>query len=271
LQGRIGVIGIELEKSGLDRFNKINTITKLQPVFSFENEDMQHIIKKMLDSGHRRLPIVNKSNSLVGIITLMDFLDAYLRKQDLKEKISSIMIRDVQHVDSDDSIGLLLQKFKISRRGGFPVTYKNKLEGMVSERDIVKHFDKSNFGFSVGEVMTKKPFFVHSHISILDCLKSMVNTRYRRLPLVAERKLVGIVTAFDILEYIKENDYNFVSLQNPLKDIVIDDVLSADKNQDVSESIKTMKKKNIGGLPVTDGNGILEGFITERDILEVIV
>ncbi|MFH0711282.1 MAG: CBS domain-containing protein, partial [Candidatus Aenigmatarchaeota archaeon] len=95
MQGRIGVIGIELEKSGLDRFSKITSITKMQPIFCLENENIEHVIKKMLDSGHRRLPVVNKSNSLVGIITLRDFLDAYLRRQDVKEKVSSIMTRDV--------------------------------------------------------------------------------------------------------------------------------------------------------------------------------
>lgn len=271
MQGRIGVIGIELEKSGLDRFSKLSTITKLQPVFAFENEDMQLIIKRMLESGHRRLPIVNKSKSLVGIITLMDFLDSFLRREDLKEPISKLMIRDIQHVDSEDTIGLLLQKFKISRRGGFPVTSNNKLEGMVSERDIVKHFDQTNFGFPVEAIMTRKPFFVHSHITILDCLKSMVNTRYRRLPIVTGRKLAGIVTAMDILKYIKDNDYNFVALQNPLADIIIENVLSAGKDHDVSDSIKIMQKKNVGGLPVVDDKGNLGGFVTERNIVEVIL
>jgi len=271
LQGRIGVIGIELEKSGLDRFNKISSIAKLQPIFAFENATLKQIIEKMLDSGHRRLPIVNRFNSLVGIITLMDFLDAYLRREDINEKISEIMIRDVQHVDVNDSIGLLLQKFKISKRGGFPVTSKNRLVGMVSERDIVKHFEHINFGIPLEDVMTKKPFFVHQNMSILDCLKTMVNTRYRRLPLVIDRKLTGIVTAIDILKYIRDNDYNFVSLAKSLADIVIDDVISIEKNQDISDSIKLMKKKSIGGLPVTDSKNVLEGFITERDIIEVIV
>jgi CBS domain-containing protein len=127
--------------------------------------------------------------------------------------------------------------------------------------------------------MTKKPFFVHSNISILDCLKAMVNTHYRRLPLVTDKKVTGIVTSMDILKYIHDNgkiirnlqeDYNLAMLAKPLKDIVIDDVLCVEKGHDVSDAIKTMKKKNIGGLPVTDEKGILDGFITERDILEII-
>ena len=271
MQGRTGVIGIELEKSGLDRFAKINSITKLQPIFDFENHTIQHIIERMLESGHRRLPIVNKSNSLVGIVSLMDLLDSYLRKQDLQEKISTIMVRDVQYVDENDLIGLILQKLKMSRRGGFPVTSKGKLVGMVGERDIVKHFDNVNFGIVVEDVMTKKPFFVHSHITILDALRSMANSRYRRLPLVSDRKLVGIITALDILKYIRDNGYNFVSLMQPLKGIVIDEVLSIERKHEISDAIKLMKKKNIGGLPVTDSKGILEGFITERDIVEIII
>jgi CBS domain-containing protein len=159
----------------------------------------------------------------------------------------------------------------MSRRGGFPIASKGKLVGMVGERDIVKHFDNVNFGIVVEDVMTKKPFFVHSHITILDALRSMANSRYRRLPLVSDRKLVGIITALDILKYIRDNGYNFVSLMQPLKGIVIDEVLSIERKHEISDAIKLMKKKNIGGLPVTDSKGILEGFITERDIVEIII
>jgi len=62
-------------------------------------------------------------------------------------------------VKKSDSIEFVLQKIKLSRRGGLPILKKRKLVGMVSERDFVKYFDKVKFGKNVGEIMTKKPFF----------------------------------------------------------------------------------------------------------------
>jgi predicted transcriptional regulator len=60
-------------------------------------------------------------------------------------------------------------------------------------------------------------------------------------------------------------------IYNPIESLMIDDVYTIKKIEDVSEAIKIFEKSDIGGLPVTDENGFLEGIITERNILEEIV
>lgn len=189
----------------------------------------------------------------------------------MSEKISVIMNRDVIFCNATDPIGLILQKFKFSRRGGFPILSKKRLAGMVSERDFVKYFSNVDFGMKVEELMTRKPFFVKPDITILDCLKSIVNTRYRRLPVVQNHKLIGIETGTDILKYVSENEFSFSSLAKPIESIMIRDVISVAKEKDISDAIKKMKTKDVGGLPVIDDKNNLEGYITERDILEEIV
>jgi len=258
---------MELEKAGLNRFKKIVAIAKLDPVFSKDLDSINKVIKKILSTGYRKIPIISK-NKLAGIAAITDILDAFLRKQNFDEAVSSIMTRDVIFCDAEDTIGFVLQKFKLSRRGSFPVIQDKKLVGMVSERDFVKYFANLEFGIKVEEAMTRKPFFLSSSATVQDCLKSVVNTRYRRLPILQNKKLVGIVTAIDLLKYITRKG---ISLGRPVDSIMIKNVVTISEDKDLSEAIKTMKTRDIGGIPVIDKAYKLEGIITERDILEEIV
>lgn len=261
-------MSVTLEKAGLNRLQKIADFVRLGPVYCKESNTIKEVVEEILKTGHRSFPTVSGKKHLVGIITIMDVLNAYLRKQNLDDKISTIMSRDVLFCNSNDTIGFVLQKFKLTRRGRFPILNNREVVGVVTERDFVKKFSNVKFGARVEEVMTVKPFFVKSDISIVDCLKSMVNTRYRRLPVVSNKKLVGIETVTDILKHLRNNEYNDVSLLEPLETIMITDVLSMTKDADVSEAIKIMISRDIGGLPVVDKENNLEGFVTERDVLE---
>jgi CBS domain-containing protein len=261
---------IELEKAGLRREDPITKIGNTNPVFAYEWQSIFSVVNMILEKQIRRIPILNNKNELVGIITTMDILDAFLRRQEFNASISSIMIRDVIVCEESDSIEFVLQKIKISRRGGLPILKKKKLVGVVSERDFVKYFDKVVFGKKVSEIMTKNPLFVSSSVSILDGLKSIVNTHYRRLPVIEDKKLEGIITAIDLLNYIKENKFEFEALDEPISRIMKKDVYTINVDADISEAIIMMKLKNVGGLLVVKDKK-LEGIITERNILEEIV
>jgi CBS domain-containing protein len=264
-------MSIDLVLSGLKRDQKIVSIAKLNPIFSREKDLISQVVEKILETGYRRLAILSPKGKVSGVITTMDILDAFLRKQSFNEPVSTIMSREVITCNANDTVYFLLQKFKISRRGGFPVLDNGKLIGMVSERDIVKRFASVPFNMSVSEVMTKRPFFIKSSLSIFDTAKALVNTRYRRLPIVEENKLVGLITTIDLLKQIQKYNFDSSKLHTPVEDISIKQIYTVMKNQDVSDAIGTMVENDVGGLPVIDSNNMLEGMITERDILEEIV
>ncbi len=260
---------VKLEDANINRFDKITRIANLNPAYCKEIDTFSSIIDKIIELNHRRIPIVSKDMKLVGVITYMDILNALLRGQKKETQISNIMVRDIILCASDDTVSYVLQKLKMSRRGGMPVVKDKKLVGMVSERDFVRLFASINFNLSVKSVMTPKPFFVSKKFSILDCLKSMVNAHYRRLPVVENNNLIGIVTAFDIVKYIDKCEYKLEALNEPI-DSIIRDAITIQEEKDISDAIKLMKDKDVGGLLVTKGK-TLEGIITERDILEEIV
>lgn len=180
------------------------------------------------------------------------------------------MVRDVITCNENDTIGFVLQKFKLSRKGGFPVVdSSNKLVGIISERDIVKRFANVKFGVCVKDVMVRKPFVISSKTSILDCARSMVSTHYRRLPVVDKGKLVGLITTIDILQEIRKKELKFDKLNSPVSEIMVTDLITINEDADLSKAIDLMATNNIGGLLVTH-NSKLDGILTERDILEEI-
>ena len=79
--------------------------------------------------------------------------------------------------------------------GGEPV-------GIVTERDILrrvvcKEIDIHNT--KVGEIMTGKVVTVNHDASLLEVTRLMSENNFRRILVVKKRKLVGIVTAKDVI------------------------------------------------------------------------
>ena len=261
---------VKLEDGNLNPVSRIMEIANLNPVYCNENNNLSEVVNKTISLNHRRLPVLSKGDKLVGMVTYMDILDALLRGMSSEAKISNIMTRDIVTSNEDESIWNTFQKLKMSRRGGLPIVHNQKLMGLVTERDFVKRFIDVNFETKIRNMMTPKPLFIHSRkLSIMDAFKSLVNTRYRRLPVVENKKIVGIVTSYDMILYMQKNNYDFSVLGKPLDTIMKTSVCSISGYKGISEAVKLMKTKDVGGILVTD-DGRLEGMITERDVLEQI-
>lgn len=261
---------IKLEDIGINKSASITHIANLAPSYSFEFESLSAVVKNIISSEHRIIPIVSKKQDLVGIISYMDILDTLLHGTSRNIKISEVMTRGVVSCETTESTGVVLQKIKISRRDGIPVVKNMKLVGMASEHDFVKLVFGNHFGISVREAMSHKPLFVTPNISILTCIKTMVNTHYHRLPVIANKEIIGMITGNEILRYLDETNYSPMLLHEKLEHIMTSPVIYTVEYDDVSDAVKLMVENKIGGLPVIDENNSLKGIITERDIIEML-
>ena len=134
--------------------------------------------------------------------------------------------------------------------------------------------------------MTKKVITTTPGTRIEGASKIMVRNRIRRIPVVGEdrktphpenEKLVGIVTATDVLEFLGKNQAFDRMITNSAEDvlnttiteIMEDQVISVEPMTRLGNTCELMNDKGIGGLPVIK-NGIIQGIITERDILNAI-
>ena len=263
---------VELERIGLNREERIITISSSNPIFAYVNESIKDVAKKISDSLHRSLPIVDKKMNLKGIVTISDILNAFLQKEEFSKNVESIMSREVVSCEANERIGYVLQKMKISKRGRLPVLLANKLVGMVSESDFLKAATilKVFEDVEIENVMTKKPFFVQPSFSILEVVRIMVNGKYRRLPVVLNRRLVGYITSTFLFRQLFINNFSEEFLNERIETIMTKEPITVNLNTKLSEALALMKEKNVSSLLIINSNGELEGIFTERDFINLL-
>ena len=85
------------------------------------------------------------------------------------------------------------------------VDSKDKVVGIVTERDIVKKFVKNNMSpktTKLEEIMTSNPRVANENDDVVDWLRIMSNDRFRRLPVVdSNGKIKVIFTQGDFVSY----------------------------------------------------------------------
>ena len=115
--------------------------------------------------------------------------------------------------------------------------------------------------------------------SIKDTAKVMMEHEFRRLPITdpGSGKVLGIVTVMDILDFFgggnkfniieKKYEDNFLAAINePVREIMSREVISLSSKSSIKEVVDLMLAKQIGALPLVDGDDKLVGIVTERDI-----
>ncbi|MFA6022483.1 MAG: CBS domain-containing protein [Candidatus Pacearchaeota archaeon] len=106
----------------------------------------------------------------------------------------SISIRQAAKIMSDKNIGSLI------------ITKDNNIKGILTERDILKNLGKMSS--KVNLVMSKNVITINSEESIDSAADLMAQNKIKRIPVIQDKKLVGIITVTDIIAHSKNlNDY----------------------------------------------------------------
>ena len=89
--------------------------------------------------------------------------------------------------------------------GALLVMENEKLVGIFSERDYARKVilkGKSSKNTPVGELMTKKVFYIDPQKTISECMAMMTNKKIRHLPVLENDNVIGIITIGDIVNQI---------------------------------------------------------------------
>jgi CBS domain-containing protein len=122
-------------------------------------------------------------------------------------RISEIMSRDVRVARPQDSIQSVARQMAEIDAGSIPVCDGERLQGMVTDRDIVVRAvsEGRSFETAVSEVMTSDVEYCYDDDDIGDAADRMAELKVRRLPVVdRDKRLVGIVALGDIAQRAKD-------------------------------------------------------------------
>ncbi len=120
--------------------------------------------------------------------------------------VRDIMIRDVVTIENNKTakdVALLLAEKNISSlvvvKNGEPI-------GLVTERDLARKVsttDKKSSEVPLSELMSSNFRWVEPMTSIEDAVQKMLNKNIRRLLVLENGKLVGIITETDLAKYLR--------------------------------------------------------------------
>jgi acetoin utilization protein AcuB len=128
----------------------------------------------------------------------------------------------------------------------------------------------------VQDIMTPNPVVIDPGATLHEAYNLMFDEEVRRLPVIADRELVGIITLSDILQAMpRALDDTDRETQLKMAGCTVGEVMSYDPitvtpEDTVQEAAARMLEYQISGLPVVQ-DGETVGIITESDIFRMIV
>lgn len=289
---------LEFKTRNSEHEGDVMSIARKEVVTAPQSMTIQEAAETMVRNKFRRLPITDPGTGrLLGIVTSMDILDfmgggdKYKILEEkyqgnflaaVNESVKEIMTRDVHVLSDKDSVADAITSMIGNGVEALPVTdSQDKIVGIVSERDFVNLMAGVLTDENVEEYMTEDVISTTPGTRIEGASKIMVRNNFRRIPVVGEErrtphpekeKIVGIVTATDVIEFLGENKaFNSTGnaeeiLNTYLSDIMEKNVVSTSTRSRLGDVCQIMRDQGMGGLPVVQGDE-LQGIITESDIL----
>lgn len=249
---------------------------------------VKNVAKLMKDHDFRRIPVTDAGTMrLEGLATAMDILDFLgggekynIIIKDYKGNLPAAVncpikkiMREASFLEKTASIDDVARLIVDRHTSAIPVVddrKDKKVVAIVTERDILPQVEA--FGITVEEVMKTKPIISTKGMMISDVSKIMVRNGYRRLPVIAEDRVVGIVTVFDVLKFLGYGEFQHTDAEEALservEEIMSDEVVAVGMDQDLADVARLVRDTGIGGFPVMDKDRLV-GLVTTSDIIRV--
>ena len=201
--------GVDLEKDWIGGGESIRD-QKVGSVMSYPISKicvlspLKDAAKLMIEKRIRRLMVCDLGN-VVGIITASDMIGSLPRVDETMKawfEVDYFMTKKIITADEKtlvDQVAIIMAEKRI---GSVIITRNEKPIGIFTERDLLTKFlakDKSLI-VEVGEACSSPLISAQIGISVNEAAAIMASKHIRRLPIVKNDKLVGILSACDLIE-----------------------------------------------------------------------
>ena len=158
-------------------------------------------VAKLMTSKKGRLAVFD-AGTLVGIITASDLIKSLPDVPETEVKVDDFMTKDIVTADEATPVISIAKIMGMQRIGSVIITREGEPSGIFTERDLLTTFlAKGKALFTdVGPECSQPLIVIPAGTSVHRAAATMALKHIRRLPIVRDEKLVGIITARDLVE-----------------------------------------------------------------------
>jgi CBS domain-containing protein len=110
----------------------------------------------------------------------------------------------VQSVEPDAKLSAAIKILSERRIGAVLVLSQGRIEGILSERDIVRVLGERGASVleePVSAVMTRKVVNCREKDTLSEIMETMTRGKFRHLPVVEDNKVVGLISIGDVVKW----------------------------------------------------------------------
>jgi CBS domain-containing protein len=291
MQGKLDRGPIEFKSHIAQQEGEIMAIATRDVISVPPTQSIIGAVEIMTKCGFRRLPVTDAgTKKLRGIITSGDVInfmgggDKYKLVQvrhggnllaAVNESVRTIMTQQITTLTHDCHISDAVNTIVDKKIGGLPIVdHDGVLNGIVTERDVLRVLGSERSTLNVEDVMSSSLRVTAPDYPISTVAHDMTQYRFRRLPVVSDDVLYGIITATDIMKYLGSREV-FSRLTTgdiaevmglPVRTLISGELFTISPMQTINLAAREMLTRNVGALPVIEGSRLI-GLVTEFDLV----
>ena len=291
MQGKLDRGPVEFKSHIAEQEGEIMAIATRDVISVPPTTSIMGAVEQMTKCGFRRLPVTDAgTKKLRGIVTSGDVInfmgggDKYKLVQvkhggnllsAVNENVRTIMTQQIVTLSHDATIHEAVAEIVGKKIGGLPIVDNDGvLEGIVTERDVMRVLGAQQSPLKVEDIMSTSLRVTAPDCPIATVTHDMTKYRFRRLPVVSDDVLYGIVTATDLMSYLGSREvFTRLTTGNvsevmalPIRTLINGNLWTTTPDRSINEAAREMLEKNIGALPVIEDSRLI-GLVTEFDLV----
>jgi CBS domain-containing protein len=174
-------------------------------------------------------------------------------------QVRTFMTPDVVSVEIPGNRDDVLKILKRTGISGVPVLKEGKLVGIITRKDMLRKAEETQLGL----LMTRNPVTIGPDASLAEAAALIIRHRVRRLPVVEDKVLVGILSVADLITAIAQMKY-----KNEIKSRFTSTTFALWEETPLTLVGRVMEISGVDAIPILDNEGVLAGIISERDLIK---
>ena len=176
--------------------------------------------------------------------------------------VKEIMAEDIYFVHVPGNRTNALEIMREKKVSGLPVVKNgtNELVGVLTRTDLVENPDEEQIAL----IMTRNIVTASPDDDVKEVAAKMIENNIRRVPIVEEGKLVGLVTASDLINKALWK----MDIQDPAENYMIQNIPTSWEGTPLNVAFEIMRYYKLKVLLGLNNDGKISGILTETDFIE---